>query len=175
MTPATTVSPRIRPDAPLVGGAFVLAAAVLTAAAGSAGGAADPVAALGDTGGSLLRVWFGLALALAVVLPAGVLLRWGGDPVVRRALLPYLGVLAVQVATEAVVPRLLPPWTVLVSGGLYTGFRLWQLRTARSDLAAASGGPGRRAAAAVVTAGTVFWTLNLLVLAASAAAVARAG
>jgi hypothetical protein len=100
---------------------------------------------------------------------------------VRRALVPYLGVLALgvlaaQVLTEAVTPRLLPSWTVLVSGGLYNCFRLWQLRTARRDLAASGAdGRGRRAAAVVLGAGVIFWALNLAVLAASAAAVTLTG
>jgi hypothetical protein len=118
-----------------------------------------------------------LAVVIAVVLPAGVLLRWGRDPVVRQALLPYLCVLLVQVATEATLPRLLPSWTVLVTGGFYTGFRLWQLGVARRDLAGARPDAGtragRRATAAVLAAGLALWAGNLAVLGTSAAALAR--
>jgi hypothetical protein len=172
----------LRPDAPEVLTAFVLSATALTTAAGSVGvaagaGAVDLGAALGTTGSSVLSLWMALAVVIAVVLPAGVLLRWGRDPVVRRALLPYTAVLLVQVGSEATLPRLLPSWTVLVSGGLYTGFRLWQLGVARRDLAGARADTatraGRRAAAAVLAAGLAFWAGNLAVLGASAAALVR--
>ena len=176
----------LRPDAPEVLTAFVLAATAVTTGAGLAGaaagaGAVDLGTALGPTGSTVLPLWMALAVVIAVVLPAGVLLRWGRDPVVRRALLPYLGILLVQVATEATLPRLLPSWTVLVSGGLYTGFRytgfrLWQLGAARRDLAGARADAGtragRRAGAAVLAAGLIFWVGNLAVLGASTAALA---
>ena len=172
-------APALRPDDPEVLTAFVLAATALTTAVGLAGAAAgagvvDLGTALGSTGSSVLPLWMALAVVVAVVLPAGVLLRWGRDPVVRRALAPYLGVLLVQVATEATLPRLLPSWTVLVTGALYTGFRLWQLGTARRDLAGArvdaGTRAGRRGAAAVLAVGLAFWTGNLVVLGASTAA-----
>ena len=171
----------VRPDDPEVLTAFILAATAVTAAAGMAGaasgaGAVDLAAALGPLNDSVLPVWMALAALIAVVLPSGVLLRWGRDPMVRRALLPYLGVLLVQVPTEAALPRLLPSWTVLVIGGLYTGFRLWQLRVARRDLTGAPADAGtrvgRRAAAAVLAAGLAYWAGNLAFLGASTAAVA---
>ena len=174
-------APALRPDDPEVLTAFVLAATALTTAGGLAGAAAgagvvDLGTALGPTGSSVLPLWMALAVVVAVVLPAGVLIRWGRDPVVRRALAPYLGVLLVQVATEATLPRLLPSWTVLVTGALYTGFRLWQLGTARRDLAGArvdvGTRAGRRAAAAVLAVGLAFWAGNLAVLGASTAALA---
>lgn len=175
----TTAPITVRPDDPAVLAGFLLAATALAIAAGAAGAAGGAVGVDLDTAfrgarGELLQAWMRLAVVLAVLAPTATLARWGRDPAVRRALLPYLGVLLAQVGTEATLPRLLPSWTVLVTGTLHTGFRLWQLRTARADLTAthpATG--GRRAARAVVTAGLGFWALNLAVLAASAPAFAR--
>jgi hypothetical protein len=50
--------------------------------------------------------------------------RLGPGRALRRALVPYLGVLVVQLPPEVTLPRLRPSWTVLSSGTLYTGFRL---------------------------------------------------
>lgn len=129
--------------------------------------------AFGPRAAALLNGWMALAVVVAVAAPGAVAARWWRDPVVRRALVPYLGVLAAQIATESVAPRRLPGWTALISGSLYTSFRLWQLRTARVDLQAAPPHAGRRAARAAVTAGSAFWTLNLAVLAASARPLTR--
>ena len=175
----TTAPGTVRPDEPAVLAGFLLAATGLAVAAGAAGAAGSAVRvdldiAFRGVGGELLQLWMRLAVVLAVLAPAATLARWGADPAVRRALLPYLGVLLVQVGTEATLPRLLPSWTVLLTGTLYTGFRLWQLRTARADLASALPAThGRRAARALVTAGLGFWALNLAVLAASVPALTR--
>lgn len=171
-----STSTTLRPDDPAVVIGFLLAATAVTVAAGSAGAAlgaesVDIQTAVNGPSGDLLRAWMRLALVLAVVAPAGVLARWGRDPAVRRALLPYLAVLLVQIGTEATLPRPLPSWTVLLTGVLYTSFRIWQLRAAHVEFVA--GRPdsaGRTAARLVIAAGRVFWTANLGVIAAHAPA-----
>lgn len=112
--------------------------------------------------------WFVLAAGTSLVLPAGVLLRWGRDPVINRALSPYVTALLIQIATEGVLSRRSPPWTILISGALFTAFRLRQLQRAHHELRNAGLTPGRRAACATVRIGLVFWSANLGVLASHA-------
>ena len=146
-------------------------------AAGTTAGASgvDLTGALGPRGSAFLKAWFAAAVALGLVLPAGVLARWGRDAAVRRALGPYLRLLLVQITTEALLPRVLPSWTVLASGTCYTSLRTRQLRTATRDLATAGAAPGRRAAGVVVRAGRIFWSANLAVLGTWTVAVLRTG
>ena len=103
----------MRADDPAVLVGFALGATALAVTAGvvaTAAGRAD--VDLADIrrpeDAALLQAWFGTAVLVALVLPAGVLAGWRRDAAVRRALGPSLSLLAVQIATEAACPACCP-------------------------------------------------------------------
>ncbi|MDP9373784.1 MAG: hypothetical protein M3Q65_15285 [Chloroflexota bacterium] len=136
------------------------------------------MATLPPRGRMAFDAWLCIGAALGLVLPAGALARWGRHASVRRALLPYALTLAAQVATEEVSRRVLAEDLALVTGTLYTGYRLHQLLRARRAFAAAPAPPepGRRVVGGILAAGFAFWAGNLGFLTLVAAPrVARAG
>ncbi len=121
--------------------------------------------------GPAFRLWMTTAVILALALPLLVLAAWGRHASVRWALLPYVLVLAVQIATEIVLTRLFSTRPVAIAGLVYTSYRLWQLVRARAAFAAAPapGGFARRGVDLILLAGLVFWSANLLVVLATVA------
>ena len=84
-------------------------------------------------------------MLVSVVLPSLALLAWGRrDRNVHRVLAPYLLVLLTQVGVEAVLAQLLFPNIVVLTGLLYTSYRLRQLRHSRATMNARSPPPPRR-------------------------------
>jgi hypothetical protein len=112
------------------------------------------------------RLWMATAAILTLALPLLALVAWGRHSSVRWALLPYVLVLAVQIAAESVITRLFSARPVALAGLLYTSYRLWQLVRARAAFAAATApvGLARRGVDLLLLAGLVFWSANLLVV-----------
>jgi hypothetical protein len=116
--------------------------------------------------GPAFRLWMATAAILTLALPLLALVAWGRHASIRQALLPYTLVLVVQIATESAITRRLSPRAVVLTGLVYTSYRLWQLMRARAALAAAPAPVGfaRRGVDFLLQAGLVFWSANLLVL-----------
>jgi hypothetical protein len=116
--------------------------------------------------GPALRLWFTAAVILTLALPLLALVAWGRTASVRWALLPYVLVLVVQIASEKALSRLFSVKVAVITGLLYTGYRVWQLVRARAAFAAAPAPSGlaRRGVGLILLAGLVFWSANLVVV-----------
>jgi len=116
--------------------------------------------------GPAFKLWMTTAAILTLALPLLALVAWGRHASIRQALLPYALVLVVQIATESALTRQLSPKAVVLTGLVYTSYRLWHLVRARAALAAAPAPSGlaRRGVDFILLAGLVFWSANLLVL-----------
>jgi hypothetical protein len=107
------------------------------------------------------------AVALvSLALPAATLAVWGREAAVRRALVAYLVVLVVQISVEMVYSGLFFPDIVVLTGIVFTGYRLMQLRGARRRFVLAEGPTprGRTAVRCCLSLGLVFWSANLVFL-----------
>ena len=107
------------------------------------------------------------AVALvSLVLPVATLAVWGREAAVRRALVPYVVVLAVQITVEMVYSGLFFPDIVVLTGIAFTGYRLVQLRGARRRFVFSEGfsARGRAALRCCLSLGLVFWSANLAFL-----------
>ena len=153
--------------------AFVAVATVALALVGWSSGGAFPVLretpvaeALPAWGRAALGVWMGLLAVVSLVLPALALIAWGRHAAVRRALLPYALVLAAQILVEVTFSSVFVPNVVVLTGLVFTAYRLWQLWTTRRFFSGVEdpAGPGRSSVRALLSLGLVCWTANLLFL-----------
>ena len=106
------------------------------------------------------------AVALvSLALPAITLLVWGRRAAVRRALLAYVVVLVVQISVEMVFSGVFPGIVVL-TGIVFTGYRLRQLCAARRRFVPVEvqSAFGRAAVRLCLSLGHVFWSANLAFL-----------
>lgn len=110
--------------------------------------------------------WFGFVMLAGLLLPAGLLLRWWNDRVVRRMLGPYLAVLLVHIGSEAMLRRLFFTNISLFIGVLYSPYRCWQaVRLAGSQADDAPISSRRHTAVrSVLRFEAAVWLINLLVL-----------
>ena len=102
------------------------------------------------------------AVALvSLVLPAITLLVWG-----RRALLAYVVVLVVQISVEMAFSGVFFPDIVVLTGIVFTGYRLRQLNAAywRFIPVEVPSAFGRAAVRLCLSLGLVFWSANLAFL-----------
>lgn len=74
---------------------------------------------------TFMKVWFGLAIAIGLILPIMAWLVWSKNSQPRKILSSYLSVLLIQVITERVFIKIAFPSLVATIGTLYTAFRLW--------------------------------------------------
>jgi hypothetical protein len=74
-----------------------------------------------------IKVWINFALLFGVIIPIIILLFFWNAPIVRAFFSHYLFAVAVQLASERILNRTLCLSAVVISGTLYTGFRIWQL------------------------------------------------
>jgi hypothetical protein len=116
--------------------------------------------------GPAFRGWFTTAALLTLLLPLLALVAWGRNASVRWALLPYMLLLVVQIATEKVLARLFTIKAAAFIGLVYTGYRVWQLVRTRAAFAAAPAPSGlaRHGVNLILRAGLIFWSANLLLL-----------
>ena len=104
------------------------------------------------------------AVALvSLALPATTLLVWGRRAAVRRALLAYEVVLVVQISVEMVFSGLSFPDIVVLTGIVFTGYRLRRLVAARRRFVPVEvpSAVGRAAVRLCLSLGLVFWSANL--------------
>lgn len=83
--------------------------------------------AFSDRQWQFMRVWVKVALGIGAIVPLVILIALWNELSVRQFLLGYLGVLVVQLASEASLSRWLVPSVVVSIGSIYTSFRIWQL------------------------------------------------
>ena len=124
------------------------------------------VATLSGRGEAAVGAWMAAVALVSLALPAATLAVWGREAAVRRALVAYLVVLVVQISVEMVYSGLFFPDIVVLTGIVFTGYRLMQLRGARRRFVLAEG-PSPRGRAAVrccLSLGLVFWSANLAFL-----------
>lgn len=121
--------------------------------------------ALPPTGRSALLLWMGTAAVVGLVLPTLALARWGRQEVVRRVLLPYVGILLVQLLTEWWFTQTFGWYMGPLTGLIYTTYRIGQLRSARKSLALSRPyQPGRHVLLGLLGLAFTFWSANLAML-----------
>ena len=124
------------------------------------------VGTLSGWGGAALGAWMAAVALVSLGLPAATLAVWGREAAVRRALLAYVVVLVVQISVEMVYSGVFFPDIVVLTGIVFTGYRLMQLYGARQRFFLAEA-PSPRGGAAVrccLSLGLVFWSANLVFL-----------
>lgn len=122
---------------------------------------------LGPRARAAFAAWQATGLLVAAVLPSLALLAWGRRFVdVRRALVPYVLVLLAQVAAEALLAQVFFPNLVVLTGVLFTSYRLRQLWRSRLLISASryTDRHQQRALRVLLTAGLAFWAANLAFL-----------
>lgn len=76
---------------------------------------------------NFIQIWIKLAAFIGLLLPIIAFFVWWRYLDRRKILGFYLVVLIVQIAVEMIVSRVLFPSLVVMSGTIYTAFRIWQL------------------------------------------------
>lgn len=76
---------------------------------------------------NFIQVWIKIAAFIGLLLPVVAFLVWRRYLEHRKILGFYLVVLIVQIAAEQILSRVLFPSLVVISGTIYTAFRIWQL------------------------------------------------
>ncbi len=114
----------------------------------------------------MFGVWMIAIAVVALLLPLLALAFYGRYSSVRLALLPYVLVLIAQILTEVLFMRMFVSNIVVVTGLVYTSYRLWQLWSSRKYFRAMERptGFGRGAVGALLSLGLIFWAANLLFL-----------
>ena len=76
---------------------------------------------------NFIRVWLKIAVFLGLLLPGVAFFVWRRYPEPRKIMGFYLVVLIVQIVAESILSRVLFPSLVVITGTIYTIFRIWQL------------------------------------------------
>ena len=76
---------------------------------------------------NFLQFWIKIVVFLGVLLPGVAFLVWHDYPEPTKIMGFYLVVLIVQIAAESILSRVLFPSLVVITGTIYTVFRIWQL------------------------------------------------
>ncbi len=124
------------------------------------------VGALRGWGEAALGAWMAAVVLVSLGLPLVTLAVWGRLAAVRRALLAYVVVLVVQIAVEMVFPGVFFPDIVVLTGIVFTGYRLRQLDAARRRFVPVEvpSALGRVAVRLSLSLGLAFWSANLAFL-----------
>lgn len=86
-----------------------------------------PMMAFSSAQWQFMRIWVKVALVVGVILPLVMWVVFWNQPIPRQFFSCYLLAVAVQLACEVTFSRWLCKSVVVIIGGLYTGFRIWQL------------------------------------------------
>ena len=87
----------------------------------------NSVMAYTDAQFQFIKVWIKFALVFGIIIPVLISIALWNTPVVRVFFYYYLFAVAVQLLSERILSRTLCLSAVVISGTLYTGFRIWQL------------------------------------------------
>ncbi len=87
----------------------------------------NSVMAYTDAQFQFIKVWINFALLFGIIIPIVIWIAIWDTPIVRVFFSYYLFAVTVQLASERILNRTLCKSAVVISGTLYTGFRIWQL------------------------------------------------
>ena len=85
------------------------------------------VMAYTDAQFKFIKAWINVALLLGIIIPIVIWIALWDITSVRTFFHYYLFAVAVQLASERILNLTLCTSAVVISGTLYTGFRIWQL------------------------------------------------
>lgn len=111
-----------------------------------------------------IQVWLQLAVAIGLVLPTVAFIAWVKHPELRTIFGFYLLLLVIQIATEQIVSKVWFSSLVVVTGTLYTAFRVWQLWQGLQLMRTAQTRSQQKSASGVLWLLLLFWLSNLIVL-----------
>ena len=119
-----------------------------------------------DWASRFIQFWIVAAISIGLILPGIAFLVWIRHPEPRLILGLYLLVLIIQIATEHVLSSVLFPSIVVITGSIYTAFRLWQLWQGQQLMirVAQTGTHSRTIMRGLLWILLLFWSSNLLVL-----------
>ena len=132
-----------------------------------------PLIKYSDANLKFIKVWIQLAVTIGLILPTVAWLVWFKYSESRIIFGFYLLLLVTQIATEQIVSSVWLPSLVVVTGTLYTLFRVWQLwqglqqmKTSppQSARSATSKKPQQKLASGILWLLLLFWSGNLIVL-----------
>ncbi|MBD2580457.1 hypothetical protein [Oscillatoria sp. FACHB-1406] len=86
-----------------------------------------PMMAFSSQQWRFIRIWVKVALVVGVILPLVMWVTFWEQSLVRQFFSCYLLTVAVQLACEVTLSRLLTQSVVVIIGTLYTGYRIWQV------------------------------------------------
>ena len=86
-----------------------------------------PVMAFSEREWQFMKVWVNIALLLGIIIPLILWAVFWQELIVRNFFSCYLVAVAIQLASEISLSRILCKSVVVIVGTLYTGFRIWQL------------------------------------------------
>lgn len=117
-----------------------------------------------ETGLKFIQVWIQLAIAIGLVLPTIAFIAWFKRPEVRKIFGFYLLLIVIQIATEQIVSEVWLSSLVVVTGTLYTTFRVWQLWQSLQLIRTTQKQLQYRLVSSVLWLLLLFWSSNLIVL-----------
>lgn len=121
-----------------------------------------------EAGLKFIKVWIQFAIAIGLVLPTIAFIAWFKRLEVRKIFGLYLLLIVIQIATEQIVSKFWLSSLVVVTGTLYTAFRVWQLwqslQLIRTTQKRSQYGLSDRLVSGVLWLLLFFWSSNLIVL-----------
>jgi hypothetical protein len=117
-----------------------------------------------EAGLKFIRVWMQLAIAIGLVLPIIAFIAWFKRPEVRKLFGFYLLLLVIQIAIEQIVSEVWLSSLVVVTGTLYTAFRVWQLWQSLQLMRTPQKRSRYRLVRGVLWIMLLFWSSNLIML-----------
>jgi hypothetical protein len=111
-----------------------------------------------------IQVWMQLAIAIGLVLPTIAFIAWFRHLEVRKIFGFYLLLIAIQIVTEQIVSEVWLSSLVVVTGMLYTVFRVWQLWQSLQLIRTTQRRSQYRLVSSVLWLLLLFWSSNLIVL-----------
>jgi hypothetical protein len=117
-----------------------------------------------EAGRKFIQGWMKLAIAIGLVLPTIALVVWFKRPEVRKVFGFYLLLLVIQIATELIISKVWLRSLVVVTGTLYTAFRVHQLWQSLQLIRTTQQRSRYRLVRSVLWLLLLFWSSNLIVL-----------
>jgi hypothetical protein len=117
-----------------------------------------------EAGLKFIQVWLQLAIVIGLVLPTLVFITWFKCPEVREIFGFYLLLIVIQIATEQIVSEFWLSSLVVITGTLYTAFRVWQLWQGLQLMRTAQNRLQYRLVSSVLWLLLLFWSSNFIVL-----------
>lgn len=113
-----------------------------------------------------IQIWIKIAALIGLLLPLIALFFWRRYLEPRKVLVFYLVVLIVQIAAEMIVSRVLFSSLVVMSGTIYTAFRIWQLWQGQQLVTATAQTNNYHPTifSSLLWLLLIFWSSNLIVL-----------